>query len=327
MNSALDSQPRSYWHNPCIECGHQARYPSNICTRCATRPPYWGLRDYGVDGQIGLEPTLDEWLSKMLAVFAEVHRILKRDGTLWVNMGDSYASAQTVGYKPKDLIGQPWRLALALQHAGWWLRQDIVWHKPNPMPETLSDRCTKAHEYLFLLSKAEKYYFDFDCFQEPVSGTAHARGSGVNPKAGWKSPDGWDTSTGNGSHGTIHRQGREKGKTPRAKQNNSFSAAVKDLVLTRNRRSVWTVPTEGFKGAHFATFPPKLIEPCILAGSRPGDLVLDPFMGSGTTAQVAQALGRQWIGCELNPEYGHMIEERTQQTALVMPPTKPLGDI
>jgi site-specific DNA-methyltransferase (cytosine-N4-specific) len=284
---------------------------------CVTSPPYWALRDYGVDGQIGLEPTLDDWVRTMVDVFRLARDVLADDGTLWLNLGDSYNAGTSAprkatksdvshGYweeanelrhranvttlKPKDMMGQPWRAAFALQADGWYLRQDIIWHKPNPMPETLTDRCTKAHEYLFLLSKSPRYFYDFDAMQEPVSGTATARGS-------------------------FHRQGREKGKT-RPRQNESFSGAVNELVEKRNRRSVWTIGTEPFDGAHFATFPRALVDPCILAGSRKGDVVLDPFMGSGTTAEAAEHLGRQWIGCELQPDYMPLQQRRLAQRAM-----------
>jgi site-specific DNA-methyltransferase (cytosine-N4-specific) len=304
---------------------------------CVTSPPYWALRDYGVAGQIGLEPTLGEWVQTMVEVFRLVRDVLADDGTLWLNLGDAYNSGTSAprrpstadhgGWtdadnrqirtnvttlKPKDMMGQPWRAAFALQDDGWYLRQDIIWHKPNPMPETLTDRCTKAHEYLFLLSKAPRYFYDFDAMQEPVSGTANARGNGVNPKA-VKMPDGWDA--GAGAHGSFHRQGREKGKT-RPRQNESFSGAVNELVEKRNRRSVWTIGTEPFDGAHFATFPRALVDPCILAGSRKGDVVLDPFMGSGTTAEAAEHLGRQWLGCELQPDYLPLQAKRLQQRAM-----------
>ena len=309
---------------------------------CITSPPYWGLRDYGAAGQIGLEPTFEAWIASMVDVFRGVRDVLADDGTLWVNMGDTYNAGTSAkrkapktgvdvggwndaeidtgarvafpGLKAKDMCGQPWRLAFALQADGWYLRQDIIWHKPNPMPETLTDRCTKAHEYLFLLSKQPRYFYDFEAMQEPVSGTANARGTGVNPKS-QKMPDGWDT--GSGAHGSFHRDGREKGKT-RPRQNESFSGAVNELVEKRNRRSVWTIGTEGFEGAHFATFPRALVEPCVLAGSRKGDVVLDPFMGSGTTAQVAEHLGRQWIGCELQPDYLPLQQQRLAQRAMAL---------
>lgn len=241
-----------------------------------------------IDQQIGLEETPEAYVDRMVAVFREVRRVLRDDGTCWVNMGDGYngiggpgkqnggpigpTAATAVegtpgkrihGLKSKDLIGMPWMLAFALRADGWYLRQDIIWHKPSPMPESCRDRCTKAHEYIFLLSKRERYYYDAEAIKEKTSGTANARGSGVNPKArGYKTPDGWDT--GAGGHGSFHRNGREKGK-----QNESYSAAVVGVLTDRNRRSVWKVASQPFKGAHFATFPPKLIEPCILAGSSP----------------------------------------------------------
>ena len=299
-----------------------------------TSPPYWGLRDYGVDGQIGLEPTLEEYLCRLVSVFREVRRVMRTDGTLWLNMGDAYSGgggyspdapsnragsisstraerttqykgrAPAPGLKPKDLIGQPWRLAFALQDDGWWLRSDIIWHKPNPMPESATDRPTKAHEYVFLLTPSARYFYDADAVREPVTGNAHSRGSGVNPKA-VKTPDGW--TTGPGSHGSFHRNGREKG---RIKQNQSFSAAVKDLVPDRNLRDVWTIATQPFPQAHFATFPEALVDPCIRAGCPPDGTVLDPFAGSGTVGVVCHKLQRQFIGIELNPEYAAIARRR-----------------
>lgn len=336
-----------------------------------TSPPYWGLRDYGHPGQIGLEPTVHEFIDTMVEVFDLARQVLADDGTAWVNMGDCYATGAgrvnsapgggtqgerwtgvrgddkapargpmtqpnrmpQPGLKSKDMVGQPWRLAFALQDAGWWLRQDIIWAKPNPMPESVRDRCTKAHEYIFLLSKSEKYYFDFEAFQEPVTGGAHPRrpsngvgfGHGFDaetkPRQKWKTPDGWDTSIGGGGHGSFHHAGREKGRkaaeaSSGVKNNASMDEALATMPEVRNRRSVWTVPTEAFKGAHFATYPTKLIEPCILAGAPAGGIVLDPFFGSGTTGQVAQQLGRQFIGIELNPEYAPLQAERLRQPSL-----------
>jgi site-specific DNA-methyltransferase (adenine-specific) len=275
-----------------------------------TSPPYWGLRDYGTEGQIGLEPTPQEYVAKMVDVFREVWRVLRSDGTCWVNLGDSYTSGGRggngsfaderpgwrgmpsefgkkrgiPGLKSKDLVGIPWRVAFALQADGWYLRSDIIWHKPNPMPESVTDRPTKAHEYLFLLSKSERYYYDAEVIKEEVTGGAHSRGNGVNPKCA-------EMGTG-------------------IKQNSSFSAAVADLVSSRNKRSVWTIPTQPFPEAHFATYPEKLVEPCILAGSKEGDTVLDPFCGSGTTGVVALGHGRDFIGIELNPEYAAMSKRR-----------------
>jgi DNA modification methylase len=311
-----------------------------------TSPPYWGLRDYGVAGAIGLEPTLAEWLDCIVGVFTRARAVLADDGLLWLNMGDAYASdgkwggetggkqsylsdvdrkrvgrhKRYTGLKPKDLMGQPWRVAFALQDDGWWLRSDIIWHKPNPMPESVTDRPTKAHEYVFLMSKSEQYHYDASAIAEPVTGGAHARGNGVNPKAvvGW--------AVGNGPHtAKDHSRARQglkdstkfgRGAGWRARQNPSFSAAVSGLVDTRNMRTVWTIPTQPFDGAHFATFPEDLVARCILAGSRPGDIVLDPFMGSGTVGKVATDLGRQFIGCELNPEYVELHAMRRTTTGM-----------
>jgi DNA modification methylase len=289
--------------------------PAESVNCCVTSPPYWGLRDYGTDGQLGLESTPEAYVTKMVAVFREVRRVLRDDGTVWLNLGDSYNGSGGVGgngkqhtnqgsvdrpdnragwsgLKPKDLVGIPWRVAFALQADGWYLRQDIIWHKPNPMPESVTDRCTKAHEYIFLLSKSSKYFYDADAIKEPVSGTAHARGHGVHPKS---------TEPGSG-----------------IKQNSSFSAAVKGLVDERNKRSVWTVGTKPYPGAHFATFPPELIAPCIMAGCPEGGTVLDPFTGSGTTAAVAQKNGCKFVGCELNPEYIELIKKRFAQRSFLL---------
>ena len=347
---------------------------------CVTSPPYWGLRDYGHDGQIGLESTPEAYVARMVEVFREVRRVLREDGTCWLNLGDSYANqksgdtysgfndryfgretdggkqAKTVssanvgrldlsGLKPKDLVGIPWRVAFALQSDGWWLRQDIIWHKPNPMPESVRDRCTKAHEYVFLLTKSERYYYDAEAVSEASAQPDRVRND---------------------------RFGGVDGHTVRHGEQSVFTGSQ-----TRNRRSVWTVTTKPYKGAHFATMPPDLVEPCILAGTseegccphcgspwarvterkkltrpRPNDytkrqgdegtgnscansvagvavetkgwqptckcqehrpepcLVLDPFAGSGTTLAVAARLGRSGIGCELNPEYIALAEQR-----------------
>ena len=287
---------------------------------CVTSPPYFGLRDYGHPGQIGLEQTPEHYITAMVDVFRCVRDMLADDGTLWLNIGDSYAAnrayqvpstkggpkhsdsqsaggkGSTVpdGMKPKDLIGIPWMLAFALRADGWYLRQDIIWHKPNPMPESVRDRCTKAHEYIFLLSKSERYFYDYEASMEPAAG---------------------GTSKGNGQRLAEQAIARTGGVISGGTAKSTLGTSAEE---TRNRRSVWTVATRPYKGAHFATFPPALIEPCILAGSRPGDIVLDPFMGSGTTAQVAQARGRQWIGCELNPEYAPLQQARTAQAALAI---------
>lgn len=287
---------------------------------CVTSPPYFGLRDYGVSGQLGLEKTPDEYVSNMVEVFRCVRDVLADDGTLWLNIGDSYArtggtdrkvsgtarvgsTRNTLeqmgdrkqrapdGLKDKDLIGIPWMLAFALRADGWYLRQDIIWHKPNPMPESVRDRCTKAHEYVFLLSKSERYFFDSDAMKEPSTTSERdikrARITGRGDQA-------------SSANYLVSPQRDKSGGLPQADPDNPV----------RNRRSVWTVATRPYKGAHFATFPPALIEPCILAGSRLGDTVLDPFIGSGTTAQVALQHGRQYLGCELNRDYGPLQDQR-----------------
>ena len=276
-------------HNgDCIEVMRSMPDESVHC--CVTSPPYWGLRDYGVDGQIGLEETLQEWVEKMVAVFREVRRVLRKDGTCWVNLGDSYAGnpsggqGGTGGLKPKDIIGQPWRVALALQADGWLLRQDIIWHKPNPMPESVRDRCTKAHEYLFLLTKSERYWWDWEAIAEP------------SIYAG-------DVKVGLGS---------TKDFCP-VKQR-TVPKGTRIVPEKRNKRSVWTVPAAPYSEAHFATYPPDLIKPCILAGCPAGGTVLDPFAGSGTTGQVALELGRSAVLIELNPEYVKLIHKRCNIT-------------
>lgn len=283
---------------------------------CVTSPPYFGLRDYGHEGQIGLEQTPEEYIAAMVEVFRCVRDVLADDGTLWLNIGDSYAGSgkgrnadgthqeggkqgtnkgtivgsliktEAPNCKPKDLIGIPWMLAFALRADGWYLRQDIIWHKPNPMPESVRDRCTKAHEYIFLMSKSEKYFFDSEAMKET------AINAGTRVRLGPKS--------------FSKGQAAAKGVAPSGNGN----AEHYDVPDFRNRRSVWTITTKPYKGAHFATFPPDLIEPCILAGSRLNDIVLDPFMGSGTTAQVAIQHGRQYLGCELNPEYKVLQDQR-----------------
>lgn len=285
-----------------------------------TSPPYWGLRDYGVAGQLGQEPTLREFLDNMVDVFSLARDLLSDDGTLWLNMGDSYAD--------KELCGQPWRLAFALQDAGWYLRQDIIWSKPNPMPESVRDRCTKSHEYLFLLSKSERYFWDREAMQEQAAPSSIDRWA-----QNVEDHTGSDRVPGK-TNGNMKAVGGPRSKRDSFKRDDSKRAEIipgqtvgthradRDEsewdLATRNRRSVWTVPTVPYSGAHFATFPPALIEPCILAGSRVGDIVFDPFLGSGTTAQVAQALGRHWIGCELNPEYVKLQKKRTAQLGLTL---------
>ena len=280
---------------------------------CVTSPPYYGLRDYGHDGQIGLEETPEAYINAMVEVFRCVWDVLADDGTMWLNIGDSYAGSGKgawankdggqkevyipdpdspqalipkvpLGLKPKDLIGIPWRVAFALQADGWYLRQDIIWHKPNPMPESVQDRCTKAHEYIFLMSKSQKYYFDNEAIAEPLAASSVARLA----------------------QPTLAQQAgsdRVPGKT-----NGNMKAVGSGE--TRNKRSVWTVTTKPYKGAHFATFPSDLITPCILAGAPAGGIVLDPFMGSGTTAAVAIANGRDYLGCELNLAYKELQDAR-----------------
>ena len=376
--------------------------PDQSVQCCVTSPPYFGLRDYGVDGQIGIEQTPAEFICRLVEVFREVRRVLRDDGTAWVNMGDSYAGSwgahgrddmgvgiSTISqrqvmasqrkakasthteYKPKDLMGMPWRLAFALQDDGWYLRQDIIWHKPNPMPESTRDRCTKAHEYIFLLSKSRRYHCDMEAIREPANLTGKGSANGFrggayvdsstfvnaeggrrtspgntvppilpNNGVGWGhgtdaksrnrqrvvAPTGWDTSTGDGGHGAFHKEGAERARRDSFKRGDSKREQVipgqnkgthrPDReestwdTSTRNKRSVWTVATHSFKGAHFATFPPDLIRPCVLAGAPRGGIVIDPFGGAGTTAVVAMQEGRKSILCELNPEYAAMAERR-----------------
>mgnify|MGYP001451355509 CR=1 FL=1 len=277
---------------------------------CVTSPPYYGLRDYGHEGQIGLEETPKQYISAMVEVFRCVWDVLEDDGTLWLNIGDSYAGNNSrasnngragfgnarekvvnrtgEGLKTKDLIGIPWMLAFALRADGWFLRQDIIWHKPNPMPESVQDRCTKAHEYIFLMTKSQKYYYDHEAIKEPLKGEPETRD---------KNAEGYQAD---------YSKGDRFSKGERV-----FGA---DGMA--NKRSVWSVPVKPYTGAHFAVFPSELIEPCILAGAPVGGIVLDPFMGSGTTAQVSQDLGRQYIGCELNPAYEKLQNKRTAQTSL-----------
>ena len=267
-----------------------AELPDGSVQCVVTSPPYWGLRDYGKDDQIGMESTPDEFVEQLCLVFDEVWRVLADDGTLWLNLGDSYMTTpagnktwgdgvnrnkhyqdkniqgnhkrpQIDGLKNKDLVGIPWRVAFALQARGWYLRQDIIWAKPNPMPESVTDRCTKSHEYIFLLSKSAQYFFD-------------------------------------------HEAIKEKATTPIPDQTDE---------LMRNKRDVWQVSFKPYKDAHFATYPPELVLPCILAGSKPGDFILDPFSGSGTTGEVALQLGRNYVGCELNPEYALLSEKRISE--------------
>lgn len=314
---------------------------------CITSPPYWGLRDYGVSGQLGLEKTPEEYVAKMVEVFKEVRRVLKKEGTCWLNLGDSYATQHAVGttddktnwkhgklsrgyqgrtggiggvVKGKDLVGIPWRVAFALQADGWYLRQDIIWHKPNPMPESVTDRCTKAHEYIFLLAKSQKYYFDNDAIRE-IRLTEEDRPDGIVRDREW----GYDSKQKKmREYNELKKKvgtwtaDTDKSRDLRAKI--GFKAHTKKLSLThplgRNRRSVWTITTKPFKDAHFATFPEDLIVPMVKAGCPEGGIVLDPFIGSGTTALVAKKLGRNYIGIELSGEYVKMANKRLAQKTI-----------
>lgn len=294
------------------------------------------LQQYFVRAEIGLEPTPDEFVQALVQVFREVRRVLRDDGTLWLNLGDSYGSkggdiftgfnarysgtgldgskqaaiaeaakgarskTRETGLRAKNLIGIPWRVAFALQADGWYLRQDIIWHKPNPMPESVRDRCTKAHEYLFLLSKSPRYYFDAEAIKEQAVYGTNA------PPLGGPAP---------GKPRQSRKRGEFDGKTNALPGREAFRA----ITDTRNKRSVWTVATRPFSGAHFATFPQELIEPCVLAGAPVGGLVLDPFLGAGTTAVVAERLGRRWVGCDLNPEYAAIASDRLRATQPGLP--------
>lgn len=275
------------------------------CDMCVTSPPYYGLRNYGEPGQIGLEETPADYVERLVEIFKEVKRVLKSDGTLWLNLGDSYAGSngngtrqskwraadtyhsetdyslrklsgrKDVGCKPKDLIGIPWMVAFALRADGWYLRQDIIWQKTNCMPESVKDRCTKSHEHLFLLSKSPRYYFDSEAISEPIT-----------------------------SSSASHRDHKKSGVqyTPKPR---------------KNKRDVWAIATGGYKGAHFAVFPPALVRPCVLAGSRPGGIVLDPFIGSGTSAVVAIEEGRRYIGIDISPNYATLATERIKAAASI----------
>jgi DNA modification methylase len=291
---------------------------------CVTSPPYWGLRDYGNGGQIGLEQTPDGYVAELVAVFREVRRVLRDDGVLWLNLGDSYAGSGKgpagnlgathnerhmehkhsaivpEGLKPKDLVGIPWRVAFALQSDGWYLRQDIIWAKPNPMPESVKDRCTKSHEYLFLLTKSNRYYFDDLAIAEPAT---------TKPGATWAERKAAGATAGNVIVGHETRNG-----TQRVVHGKGVTSNLTRQDGLRNKRSVWTINTKPFRGAHFAVMPEALVEPCVLASTRPNDLVLDPFTGSGTVAVVALKHGRNFIGTELNPEYAEIAKNRIESS-------------
>lgn len=293
---------------------HLQEVPESEVQVCVTSPPYWGLRDYGVEGQLGLDATPQEYLARIREVFREVRRVLSKAGTLWLNLGDCYATGggrvgihpgggiqgahwkgpqtqpnrlRVPGLKSKDLVGMPWRIALALQEDGWYLRSDIIWHKTNPMPESVRDRPTRAHEYLFLLSKSRRYYYDWKAIREPASSLTHC-----------------PNTPSRGSKTIANRQ------TPGVRGSGWADAPMPYRPAFRNARSVWTIPSKKYPAAHFATFPERLVEPCILAGSKPGDLVLDPFSGSGTTGVVATRFGRRFLGIEINPTFVQMSKER-----------------
>lgn len=286
--------------------------PGNLFQCCITSPPYWGLRNYKVDGQIGLEESPEQYVRSLMRVFREVYRVLREDGTLWLNLGDSYgrdagkgqhkpgepgkqayiydngggrasatADIYSLGLKPKELVGIPWKVAFALSEWGWYLRSDIIWHKPNPMPEAVTDRPTRSYEHLFLLTKSEHYYYDAEPVQEDAI-CNRKRGPALHA----------DLDSTNGNSGLSKREPKTK----------------------RNLRDVWSINTQSYRGAHFATFPEKLVEPCILAGSEPGDLILDPFMGSGTVGVVSKRLGRVFTGIDLNPDYVALAESRISQS-------------
>ena len=298
--------------------------PDNSIDCCVTSPPYYALRDYGCDGQIGLEETPEKYIERLCDVFSEVRRVLTPEGTLWLNIADSYwgggwrnaqfnehsgdiqkgskgtycglslpACKGKVGeYKPKDLIGIPWMLAFTLRSQGWYLRQDIIWQKPNPMPESVTDRCTKSHEYIFLLSKSQKYYFDYESIMEPCADQERnnfqsgSRANGIN---------------------------KDRNDNDLGERSKTWKPKTIDNQKVRNKRDVWEVNTKPCKEAHFATYPFELIKPCILAGCPENGIVLDPFMGSGTTAIVARSLNRNYLGVELNPEYIKIAHKRLEK--------------
>lgn len=255
---------------------------------CVTSPPYFGLRDYGVDGQIGLEATPDEYVAGLVLVFREIRRVLRADGTVWLNVGDSYASSwpcnRPVSTKDKDLIGVPWMLAFALRADGWWLRSDVIWAKPNPMPESVTDRPTQAHEHVFLLTKAARYFYDAEAIREPASSSFGA--------------------------GPLATRGQQAWNGASEPPQNDHSGWIGGDGHVRNRRNVWEIPTRPYPEAHFATFPTRLVEPCVLAGTRMGDLVLDPFAGSGTVGVVCGWYERAFVGIELNAEYCELARKR-----------------
>ncbi len=335
------------------DCREKLRaLPDESVHCCVTSPPYWALRDYGVDGQLGLEKSPAEYVEKMVALFREIRRILRKDGTLWLNLGDCYTGGKirseaicrfggkrnsnapsfrrdrqalgdrdhkkAPGLKVKDLCGMPWRVAFALQADGWYLRSDIIWHKPNPMPESVTDRPTKSHEYIFLLAKSERYYYDVDAIREPFTygdctGDHHRN---VNLAGQWQPPG--QASPHNGLRkASKFPRGWDSGPGPHQCLSGNYAPpAEREYPFNprgRNKRSVWTIGARAFKDEHFATFPEALVEPCVLAGCPPGGIVLDPFLGSGTTGIVALTLGRHFIGIEISPKYAQMARRRISQ--------------
>jgi len=299
--------------------------PDNSIQACVTSPPYYGLRDYGVEGQIGLESSPDEYVARLVEVFREVRRVMKDDSVLWLNLGDCYAGkngpisqgareidkahatvgallngsqrriGDVPGIRAKNLIGIPWRVAFALQDDGWILRSDVIWHKPNCMPESVKDRPTKSHEYMFLLAKNERYYYDADSVREPSVDNEETFYKKLIKKP--------------------HKQVEQYGKSTFARTKVGFQNATYN-PLGRNHRTVWSIPTSPYKDAHFAVMPQKLVEPCILSSSKPNDIILDPFSGAATVALVATKLGRRYVGIELNAEYVEMSRKRLMQLPL-----------
>jgi len=324
--------------------------PECSVNTCVTSPPYWGLRDYGHEEQIGLEQSPSEFIEAMVKVFREVRRVLRDDGTLWLNLGDTYNAGTAAkrkngtgnvgnwhtadetggirvkvdGLKTKDLVGIPWRVALALQADGWYLRQDIIWHKPNPMPESVRDRCTKSHEYIFLLSKSERYFFNSDAIKEPVAEDTDARYERGRSETHKWADGGPGNQTIAKSFAHMKKSGNKKkswgtNETDQRAEGEGSVETQRGIPWegsVRNKRSVWSVTVKPYKGAHFATYPQELIEPCVLAGCPEGGLVLDPFIGSGTTAAVAQKCGCKFVGCELNAKYLDLAAKRFRQRGL-----------
>lgn len=327
-------EPNGYYVGDCRELLKQLPDESVNCV--VTSPPYWGLRSYDVSGQIGLEKTFSKWLAVMVEVFLDVRRVLRSDGTLWLNCGDAYNSGTTterkssdaehghwsnprinkrvnaLGLKRKDLIGMAWELAIALRGSGWYLRCDIIWEKPSAMPEAVTDRPTKSHEYLFLMTKSERYWYDADAIKEPVTGGAHPRGDGRTPKQAI------DAARAFSRKRATEVQPRQDDIEPKkVRQNTSLGTSINELVGMRNKRSVWRVATEPSSDDHFAAFPTKLVTPCILAGCPAGGLVLDPFAGTGTVGRVAEDLGRRWVLMDINPAYAEIAKRKTSQLGLL----------